>query len=55
MNAACYCILLLALLFRKIAKMRIFHSESKNANILLYFAGIFVQKLNHRNNSSVKV
>ena len=40
---AIYCFLLLALLFRKIANMRIFHSErsnQENAYTLLYFAGI---------------
>ena len=43
MNAARYCFLLLALLFRKIANMRIFHSERsnhENTYTLLYFAGI---------------
>ena len=38
-----YCFLLLALLFRKIANMRIFHSERSNPEntyTLLYFAGI---------------
>ena len=29
-NAVCYCFLLLSLLFRKIANMRIFHSERSN-------------------------
>ena len=43
MNAARYCFLLLALLFRKIANMRIFHSERsnhENTYTLLYFAEI---------------
>ena len=38
-----YCFLLLALLFRKVANMRIFHSERSNPEntyTLLYFAGI---------------
>ena len=50
MNAARYCFLLLALLFRKIANMRIFHSERsnhENTYTLLYFCGNFVQKLNN--------
>ena len=33
MNAARYCFLLLALLFRKIANMRIFHSERSKHEI----------------------
>ena len=49
------CSTLLALLLGKMAKMHIFHSERKKS-ILLYFAGtLFVQKLNHRNISSVQV
>ena len=43
MNAARYCFLLLALLSRKIANIRIFHSERlnhENTYTLLYFAGI---------------
>ena len=43
MNAARYCFLLLALLFRKIANMRVFHRERsnhENTYTLLYFAGI---------------
>ena len=43
MNAARYCFLLLALLFSKIANMRIFHSERSNLEntyTLHYVAGI---------------
>ena len=43
MNAARYCFLLFAPLFRKIANMRIFHYERlnhENTYTLLYFAGI---------------
>ena len=43
MNAARYCFLLLALLFRKIANTRISHRERsnhENTYTLLYFAGI---------------
>ena len=46
MNSARYCLLLLALLFRKIANMRIFHSErsnQENTYTLLYFAGILLK------------
>ena len=43
MQHAIYCFLLLALSFRKIANMRIFHSErsnQENAYTLVYYAGI---------------
>ena len=48
MNAARYCFLLLALLFRKIATMRISHRERsnhENTYYLLYFAGILFKGL----------
>ena len=54
MNAARYCFLLLALLFRKIANMRIFHSERSNhENHFALFYRNFVQKLNHRKKGEI--
>ena len=52
MNAARYCFLLLALLFRKIANMRIFHSERSNHENT-YTLVYFVQKLNHRKEGEI--
>ena len=46
MNAVRYRFLLLSFLFRKIANMRIFHSErsnQENTYTLLYFAGILLK------------
>ena len=38
MNAVRYCFLLLTLLFRKIANMRIFHTERSDQENTLHFA-----------------
>ena len=55
MNAARYRFLRLAVLFRKIANMRIFHSERSNHEntYTCFILRNFVQKLNHRKKGEI--